>query len=200
MPSSQSLTSRYPLLTIVSIVCLVPLALLMLKGLPAIYDWFLPQRLAAFWQQPWTLWTPSFVHYTPMHLVTNLCFWWYLGLQIERHSRLRLALLVVVTAAISNGCQWLLAGPDFGGLSGVVYSLLGYVWIWQRSSPLSVYRVDPIIAVGLLAMIPLTATGAFGKYANIAHLSGMFTGALIAVVEVRLSRQTADSKEGTHSP
>lgn len=144
------------------------------------------------------------MHYTPLHLGSNLCFWWYLGAQVERHGRLRLALLLMITAGISNACQWFVAGPDFGGLSGVVYALLGYTWMWQRRA--SRYQVDSFIAIALLALIPITATGAFGKYANIAHLSGLIAGALIAALESRWLRHnndpvgtSADSKQGTKS-
>lgn len=185
-PTALNTLNRYPLLLLVGVLsCLAYLALLM-GGLGAISDLFLPRRAAAFWNSPWQLWTPTFVHYTALHLVTNLLCWGYLAAQIERHSRALLLTLLLLAGGIANLCQWLISGPDFGGLSAVVYAALGYLWLTLRLAPTAPYRLDRILALALLVLIPVTATGAFGKYAIIAHVTGLVCGAAIAFVHQRL--------------
>lgn len=103
----------------------------------------------------WRLITPIFIHYGLMHIVFNLYMLFQFGSLLERrYSSLRLGILVLATAAISNFVQctvpeaWggspavpIVAGisssglPEFyiitmlGGMSGVVYGLFGYVWV-----------------------------------------------------------------------
>src|SRR5581483_5082057 len=80
--------------------------------------------------QVWRLITPIFLHLDFFHILFNM--WWLfdLGSVIEtRIGTLRYAGLVLVSAAFSNAAQyWYLPNPSFGGMSGVLYALFGYVW------------------------------------------------------------------------
>ena len=72
--------------------------------------------------------------------------WWLrdLGSMIEeRQSTRRLALLVFTISAASNLAQYLVSGPRFGGMSGVVYGLLGYIWIRGKFDPSSGLFLHP---------------------------------------------------------
>ena len=63
------------------------------------------------------------------HLIFN-CLWVYiLGKEIEDFDGKWLFLiLILITSASSNYAQYAFSGPSiFGGLSGVVYGLLGFV-------------------------------------------------------------------------
>ena len=91
-------------------------------------------------------------------------------------------------AATSNGLQWWVSGPYFGGLSGVVYALLSYLWILGRYGGHRRYRVDPVLGIILLAMLPLAGTGIFGEFANSAHIGGLVSGAALAVIRHRFVR------------
>jgi GlpG protein len=86
----------------------------------------------------WRLVTPIFIHMSIMHIFFNM--WWMadLGSMIEaRQSTFTLAVLVLAIAVISNLAQYFIAGPAFGGMSGVVYGLLGYIWIRGKRDPAS---------------------------------------------------------------
>src|SRR5207253_1391288 len=82
--------------------------------------------------QIWRLFTPMFIHFSPLHILFNMLWLRDLGSMIEgRQSSLHLLILVLVIAGCSNvaQCYVNMSGPIFGGMSGVVYGLLGYVWM-----------------------------------------------------------------------
>src|SRR5215471_15518147 len=81
------------------------------------------------------LFTPALMHVNPIHILFNMMWLRYLGTLIEvRRGTPRLAILFLVTAAVSNYGQYLWmervgdVGP-FLGMSGVIYALFGYVWM-----------------------------------------------------------------------
>ncbi|MEI9864278.1 MAG: rhomboid family intramembrane serine protease [Limisphaerales bacterium] len=128
----------------------------------------------------WRLLTPIFIHFGMLHLVFNMMWLYQLGSMIEgRQSSLQLLLLVVVTGIISNLAQYIVAGPQFGGMSGVVYALAGYVWIrgkYDRASGLFLHQQSVTI---LLVWGAVCFTGMVGPVANFAHLGGLVSGMAI---------------------
>ncbi|MGB0266675.1 MAG: rhomboid family intramembrane serine protease, partial [Pseudomonadales bacterium] len=76
--------------------------------------------------------------------------------------------------------------PLFGGLSGVVYGLLGYLVVVHRLRPRRAYRLPPalpVLLIGLLAVMATGVTEPFGlAVANGAHLGGLLTGGLWGLV------------------
>jgi len=86
--------------------------------------------------QIWRLFTPMFLHFNIMHILFNMLWLRDLGSMIEaRKSPWLLLVLVLVIAAVSNVAQFRVSGPTFGGMSGVVYGLLGYVWMQGKFNP-----------------------------------------------------------------
>ena len=81
--------------------------------------------------QIWRLITPIFIHFGFLYIIFNMLWLRDLGSMIEgRQSSLHLLLLTIVIAICSNlGQVYIGHSPDFGGMSGVVYGLLGYVWM-----------------------------------------------------------------------
>jgi membrane associated rhomboid family serine protease len=166
------------------------------RGLDAMTPWFLPATWPELLQpfSPWRLWTPMFVHYTLPHLLTNLYLWWLFATRVESASRLELIVLVAIAALVSNAMQWWLAGPNFGGLSGVVYALLSYRWVCARYGGMPHYRIEPLLGLLLLALIPLAASGLFGKFADFAHIGGLASGAILAMA--RLAKHARNKTGG----
>jgi len=140
----------------------------------------------------WRLVTPIFLHMSPMHFIGNIMMLFLLGGMTERErGSWRFLLGVLLIAVISNIAQYVIDGPRFGGASGVVYGLFGYVWLTgytQPSSGLQISRESTIIMVGWLF---LCTTGLVGPVANVAHFAGLGVGLLIAGSELLIRRARA---------
>jgi len=139
--------------------------------------------------QWWRIFTPAFIHFSVIHIVFNLIWWWLLGSQLERSfGSVSLAVIFAIAAISSNVAQLLVSGPNFGGLSGVVYALFGYVWWigWLRPSwgiglPNSlIYFLLAWLALGYLEVL-------WVNMANEAHLFGLISGCLMALATHQLA-------------
>ncbi|MBV1870081.1 MAG: rhomboid family intramembrane serine protease, partial [Gammaproteobacteria bacterium] len=92
--------------------------------------------------------SPAFLHFSVLHIVFNLLWWWQFGGTIETHQGwLRLALVLLMTALFSNLAQAYVTGPNFGGLSGVVYGLLGYLFVYRKISRKSLLQLQSQIVI-----------------------------------------------------
>ncbi|QIZ78366.1 rhomboid family intramembrane serine protease GlpG [Ferrimonas lipolytica] len=126
--------------------------------------------------QWWRLFTPSLIHFSAAHVVFNLLWWWQLGGKVERHHGVSTLLtLLLVAGTLPNIAQYLLAGPNFGGLSGVVYALVGYCWIIGWRDPSSPLALPKPYVVMLLVWLVMGFSG-FMNMANGAHLGGLIVG------------------------
>jgi GlpG protein len=125
----------------------------------------------------WRLVTPVLLHFGPLHLIFNLMWLFQLGCLIEaRRGTLALAALVTVIAIASNLAQFAFAGPRFGGMSGVVYGLFGYVWIRGKHDRASGLFIDPQSVVIMVGWFFACLTGWLGPVANMAHGVGLVLG------------------------
>ncbi|MBM7456298.1 GlpG protein [Oceanisphaera litoralis] len=129
----------------------------------------------------WRAFTPALLHFSLMHLVFNLFWWWYLGGMVERRlGHGKLLLLLLVAAVLPNLMQFWASGPRFGGLSGVVYALLAYVWLSGRLNPSRGIGLPDGMAVFMVVWLVLGFAGVLGPVANLAHLGGGLIGLLQA--------------------
>ncbi|HCH24740.1 MAG TPA: rhomboid family intramembrane serine protease [Oceanospirillaceae bacterium] len=148
-------------------------------------------HLLSGWQhlatQPWRLMTPVWLHFGWLHLIFNSLWWWDLGRRIEqRQSGKRLFWLFVVIALVSNFAQAWEGVHLFGGLSGVIYGLLGYIWLYDRLRT-PVFFLPQGILIFMLIWLILGLTNIFavvgmGNMANMAHLGGLLTGLALAFI------------------
>ncbi|MEY1662505.1 rhomboid family intramembrane serine protease [Isoalcanivorax beigongshangi] len=133
--------------------------------------------------QPWRLFSPMLMHFSLLHLLFNLLWWSDLGRTIERfQSSVQLLWVTLVTAAVSNLAQFLASGPMFGGLSGVVYGLLGYLWIYGRVNPGAGYGLRREIVLFMLAWLVICYVGFADVVANEAHLAGLLSGCVLGAI------------------
>lgn len=155
----------------------------------------LAQGLAA--HQWWRLWTPILLHFGLLHLAMNCLWYWELGRRIEvRHGSLGILGLTSLAALGSNTAQYLVDGPAlFGGLSGVLYALLGYCWVFQRLAPTPAFVLPRGVAGMMLiwlvvCLFDIPSLLGLGKIANAAHVSGVVIGVLAGLVGGLVARCT----------
>lgn len=177
-PVTDFLHQAGPLTLVVIIACLAIYALDAI-GLPIFDELAFHPTLAQFtdWQA-WRYVTPAFIHFSVLHLVFNLLWWWYLGGQIEqRLGSGKLFILLIVGAALPNIAEFFASGPRFGGLSGVVYALLGYSWLRARLQPDCGLAMPPALMGFMLVWLVLGFFDMLGTpTANMAHLVGLLVG------------------------
>jgi len=144
----------------------------------------------AFMSEPLRLLGPAFFHFSWLHIVFNTMWWWQLGGSIEKIlGKMVLINILLISAIFSNLGQFFVSGANFGGLSGVVYALMGFVWWYGYLAPekgLSLSK--PIVGfllfwlvLGFAELLPI-------NMANTAHLIGLISGCLLAVFSVKFLR------------
>ena len=139
--------------------------------------------------QWWRLISPIFLHFSFAHLAFN-CLWIYiLGEKIERiDGSLIFISLVIFTAISSNSLQFFWNGSGlFGGLSGVIYGLIGFCMIIEMDSSRDIYDIPPglyifMVIWMILGFLGLLELFGFGSVANFAHLGGLVSGIIFAMI------------------
>jgi len=127
-------------------------------------------------RQIWRWITPALLHFGVFHIVFNLMGWWVFGGLIERtQSHARILGLFLSLALMGNVAQFFWGGNQFGGLSGVVYGLLGYLWVYPQVNPAAPFRLPQGMVVFMWLMM---AAGflPFLPFASLAHLGGLLGG------------------------
>ncbi len=127
--------------------------------------------------QVWRLVTPIFIHFGLPHVLFNMMWLKDLGALIEtRFGGIYMLALVVVSAALSNLGQYFWNGPSFGGMSGVVYALFGFLWIRGKCDPTAGWQLNPQAVYWMIGWFVLCVTGMVGDVANAAHGAGLAVG------------------------
>lgn len=166
-----------PVTLLVMTICLVIFTLQQLGSGRGV---FAALHFPAFSGQEWQLWrwmSHAVLHFSVMHIAFNLLWWWQLGGDIEqRLGSGKLLQLFVVSAALSGAGQYWVEGANFGGLSGVVYALVGYLWMLGYKAPhIGLSMPKPIIGF-MLVWLVLGFVQPYMAIANTAHLVGLLSG------------------------
>ncbi|RUO56523.1 rhomboid family intramembrane serine protease [Pseudidiomarina homiensis] len=135
------------------------------------------------WSQPWRLLTPVLLHFSLLHFLFNVFWWWYLGGRFERfYGSTYLVIALVFCGVFSNVMQFMVSGPYFGGLSGVVYGLFGLAVVvsWQRP------RHPLFLPVGLIVFMLVWLLLGYTdllwvSVANTAHSAGLIAGLVLGI-------------------
>jgi len=136
--------------------------------------------------QVWRCLTPMFIHMSFIHLLFNM--WWTkdLGSALETYlGRWRFLGLVLLISVPANVAQFLSQGPLFGGMSGVVYGLLAYIWIRSKLDPFCGLQLHSTTVTLMAIWFVLCLTGMMGPIANVVHAVGLGVGALAGAMASR---------------
>lgn len=139
-----------------------------------------------FQGEVWRLVTPILMHGGFVHILFNL--WWLKDLGGILEWRLGwkpLSILILIIAIASNLAQYYASGPHFLGISGVVFGLLGFIWMKGKHDPNFGIQLPPVIVGMMLLWLILGYTGILdrlvgGSIANAAHSAGLIAGMLCA--------------------
>ena len=136
----------------------------------------------------WRLITPIFLHFGILHFVFNSLWLSMLGSRIEElMGSFHLMLIILVTGLMSNAIQfWWSGAANFGGMSGVVYALLGYLWIANSIAPHPIMTLPRGIITFMIGWLGLCMTPVVTfllgvGIANAAHLGGLLSGMLLGL-------------------
>jgi GlpG protein len=130
--------------------------------------------------QVWRLFTPMFLHFDVMHIFMNMWLLMDLGGAVERRYGAKWTLaLVLVISAFSNTLEYAFGSPGFGGMSGVVFGLFGFVLVQSKYNPSSNFYVSPMMTAILLFWFVFCIVGLPGEIANFVHWGGLASGAVI---------------------
>jgi GlpG protein len=165
----------------------------------------IPRILDTFgFEELYRMLTPILLHGGILHLVFNMLWLWDLGPRIERaQSTLTFATLVIVIGVISNTTQYVFGGPPgfptvrFGGMSGVVFGLFAYIWMWQLIDPRKGLSLPTsLIWFMIISLVAMTALN-LSMIADEAHMGGFFAGIVyggVTALSSRLLRTTTGPK------
>ncbi|MBC3456860.1 rhomboid family intramembrane serine protease [Pseudomonas mosselii] len=160
------------------------------------YLYFTPLLQGLAEGQLWRLVSPMLLHFGVLHLAMNGLWYWELGKRIElRQGPWMLLGLTLLFSLVSNLAQHFTSGPSlFGGLSGVLYGLLGHVWLYQWLAPNPQFNLPKGVLVMMLIWLVICLSGVvgqlgFGQIANAAHVGGLLIGCLTGLLGGALARR-----------
>lgn len=147
----------------------------------SIEPWLSSERFGQVMQgEIWRLVTPMFIHFGFFHLLFNMSWVLTFGPQIERNHGFATMLALVVLSELAGSIpQYYATGPSFGGMSGVVYGLFGFVWMHARFGPGSRYVLTDREAVLSIVWLIACGSGWLGPIANLGHAGGLVVGLLM---------------------
>lgn len=167
--------------------CVMVFILMQVMGDEAVMAWLAYPDGPAQYGQIWRWFTHGLLHFSLLHLLFNVMWWWYLGGAVERVRGIgRLLVLTLLSAAVSGAVQSHFSGAFFGGLSGVVYALMGYVWWHGEKNPAGPLAMPRGVIVFALLWLIAGYFDILGiAIANAAHVAGLVVGLLMAFWETR---------------
>lgn len=143
--------------------------------------------------EAWRYFTHALMHFSFVHILFNLLWWWYLGGAVEKRiGSGKLVVITLISALLSGFIQHQFSGPWFGGLSGVVYALMGYAWLRGECDPQSgIFLPRGLIIFSLVWLVAGWFDVLGMSIANGAHVTGLVIGLAMAFVDTHNVRKRA---------
>ena len=127
--------------------------------------------------QVWRLFTPMFIHGDFVHIFMNMLWLFQLGSMVEANEGSgKLVVFVLVISGLSNLAQYYATSPAFGGMSGVGYGLVGYVWMRGKFDPAPGYYLHPQVVVMMVIWYFACLVGWIPGTANAVHTVAFAVG------------------------
>ena len=144
--------------------------------------------------QIWRLVTPVLLHNDILHIFFNML--WLLLLSPQMEERLggwKLCMFMIIVAVISNTAQYLMSGPHFLGISGIISAQVFFIRKRQSVAPWEGYLLTKSTFMFIAFFIGILAVLSFAGFiaqaffntqfsfaiANTAHLVGALVGYLL---------------------
>jgi len=179
-----------PLTMAVMVICIVVYIIQQIYGDQLVMQWLAWPVDSSQYVELWRWFTPAFLHFSLMHILFNVMWWWYLGGPVEKRlGSGKLFTIALISALLSGWGQSIFSGIYFGGLSGVVYALMGYVWLTGELKPESQLSLPRGLMVFAIAWLVLGYFNVMGlAIANAAHVFGLVVGLIMAFCDTRTPR------------
>jgi len=143
--------------------------------------------------QQWQLWrwiSHALIHFSVAHIAFNLLWWWQLGGDIEKRLGTgKLMQIFVLSSALSGAGQYWVEDANFGGLSGVVYALMGYSWLLGQLLPEKGVHLPKPVVIFMLIWLVLGFIQPYMAIANTAHLVGLVSGVALALIDSQMTKK-----------
>jgi len=140
-------------------------------------------------EQQWQVWrwvTHALLHFSIIHIVFNMLWWWQFGGDIEKRLGSGKLIGLFISSSVGSGlAQYWADGANFGGLSGVVYALVGYLWFLGWRCPKLGLMLQKPLLVFMLIWLVLGFIQPFMAIANSAHLAGLVVGVIYGFIDAR---------------
>jgi membrane associated rhomboid family serine protease len=188
--SSTDLFKRY-IPPITTFCCLVSVFLFVginfeakLDTWEAYMKWGAPSATAIFSGDYWGIISSNFLHVEIWHIAFNLYWLWIFGKKIEfETNKIFYAILILSSALVSSVTQLAFSDSTGIGLSGIGYSLFGFLLLKTKTTEEFKNYLDKktinLFFIWLVLCVILTKTGAW-TVGNAAHIGGLIWGATIA--------------------
>ena len=153
--------------------------------------------------QIWRLFTPAVLHRELLHFLFNILLLAVLGRMVEFNmGRIKYTLFILLTGIAANLAQYMISGPFFMGISGVIAAFIGYIWVRRKRAPWEMYGIQKqtmtfflIYIFGLLGIQGIIFLLDFFQVyavpfhiANTAHVAGFLMGALFGCTRLFAKR------------
>ena len=168
------------------------------QGLANNYFVPLSESLAA--GEYWRLITPIFLHFGFLHVLFNSLILWEVGRRIEiAKGPLHYLGFILLAGVVSNISQYsMMNNTVFGGLSGAVYGVIGYIAVYQEFIKHPILQFNKATIAFFVVWLLLGVFGVIdvfieGSIANAAHVSGLLVGAIFGGVMVLIDKPSSDN-------